>query len=116
VTIHLVLSARTRGIVGATELKWMKPTAYLVNTSRGPLVDEDVLIEALKNRTIAGAALDVYNTEPLPESHPFRSLENVLATPHIGFVSMEGYKIFYRGVVEDIAAWLGGNPVRVMND
>jgi len=116
VTIHLVLSARTRGIVGATEVRWMKPTAYLVNTSRGPLVDEDALIEALKNRTIAGAALDVYNTEPLPESHPFRSLDNVLATPHIGFVSMEGYRIFYRGVVEDIAAWLSGNPVRVMND
>ena len=115
VTLHLVLSPRTKAIVGAAELKLMKPSAYLVNTSRGPLVDEEALIEALKSHTIAGAALDVYDTEPLPESHPFRSLENVLATPHIGFVTQEGYKIFYRGIVEDIAAWLDGNPLRVMN-
>lgn len=115
VTLHLVLSSRTKGIVGATELNWMKPTAYLVNTSRGPLVDESALIEALRSRTIAGAALDVYDVEPLPKSHPFRSLENVLATPHVGFVSEAGYRVFYSGVVEDIAAWLGGSPIRVMN-
>ena len=115
VTIHLVLSPRTKAVVGAAELKLMKPSAYLVNTSRGPLVDEEALVEALKSRTISGAALDVYDAEPLPESHPFRSLENVLATPHIGFVTRECYKIFYRGIVEDIAAWLDGNPIRVMN-
>jgi len=115
VTLHLVLSPRTKGIVGATELNWMKATAYLVNTSRGPLIDEGALIEALRNRTIAGAALDVYDTEPLPESHPFRSLDNVLAVPHIGFVSQAGYRVFYQGVVEDIGSWLNGNPIRVLN-
>ncbi|MGC2332549.1 MAG: NAD(P)-dependent oxidoreductase, partial [Candidatus Acidiferrales bacterium] len=115
VTLHLVLSTRTRGIVGATEFDWMKPTAYLINTSRGPLVDEGALIEALRNRAIAGAALDVYDTEPLPKSHPFRLLDNVLATPHVGFVSEAGYRVFYHGVVEDIAAWLSGSPIRVMN-
>jgi len=115
VTLHLVLSPRTKAVVGAAELKLMKPSAYLVNTSRGPLVDEEALIEALKSRTISGAALDVYDAEPLPESHPFRSLKNVLATPHIGFVTQEVYKIFYRGIVEDIAAWLDDNPIRVIN-
>jgi phosphoglycerate dehydrogenase-like enzyme len=113
VTIHLVLSRRTEGIIGASELGLMKPTAYLVNTSRGPLVDENALINVLKDRAIAGAALDVYNTEPLPESHPLRSLDNVLATPHIGFVTEETYKIFYRDTVENITAWLNGKPVRV---
>lgn len=115
VTIHLVLSARTRGIVGAQELQLMKPTSYLVNTSRGPIVEEGALITALRNRTIAGAALDVYDIEPLPESHPFRTLENVLATPHVGFVSKKVYEVFYRDTVEDIVAWLDGKPVRVMN-
>jgi phosphoglycerate dehydrogenase-like enzyme len=113
VTIHLVLSPRTRGIVGAPELGLMKPTAYLVNTSRGPLVDEDALIGALKSGAIAGAALDVYDREPLPESHPFRSLDRLLATPHIGFVSKETYRVFYGDTVENIAAWLNGTPVRV---
>ena len=113
VTVHLVLSRRTEGIIGASELNLMKPSAYLVNTSRGPLVDENALINALKSRTIAGAALDVYNIEPLPESHPFRSLDNVLATPHIGFVTEDTYKIFYRDTVENITAWLSGKPVRV---
>ena len=114
-TVHLVLSARTRGIVGAPELQLMKPGAYLINTSRGPLVNESALIATLKNRRIAGAALDVYDSEPLPESHPFRSLDNVLATPHIGFVTQETYKTFYRETVENIAAWLSGTPVRVMS-
>jgi phosphoglycerate dehydrogenase-like enzyme len=113
VTIHLVLSPRSKGIVGAPELGLMKPTAFLVNTSRGPLVDENALIDALKNRSIAGAALDVYDTEPLPTSHPFRTLDRLLATPHIGFVTNETYKIFYRDTVENIAGWLSGAPVRV---
>ncbi len=113
VTIHLVLSPRSKGIVGAAELTLMKPTAFLVNTSRGPLVDESALIHALQNRTIAGAALDVYDVEPLPESHPFRSLDRLLVTPHVGFVTIETYKIFYQDTVENIAAWLSGRPVRV---
>jgi phosphoglycerate dehydrogenase-like enzyme len=113
VSVHLVLSRRTKGIVGATEVGLMKPTAYLINTSRGPLVDENALINALQNRAIAGAALDVYDIEPLPESHPFRSLDRLLVTPHIGFVTNETYKIFYRDTVENIAAWLSGTPMRV---
>lgn len=113
VTIHLVLSARTKGIIGAAELGWMKPTAYFVNTSRGPLVDEAALLSALKSRSIAGAALDVYDVEPLPLSHPFRSLDRLLVTPHIGFVTNETYRIFYGDTVENIAAWLGGTPIRV---
>jgi phosphoglycerate dehydrogenase-like enzyme len=113
VSIHLVLSRRTIGIVGATELGLMKPTAYFVNTSRGPLVDESALINALKNRTIGGAALDVYDTEPLAASHPFRSLDRLLVTPHIGFVTEKTYKIFYHDTVENIAAWLNGTPMRV---
>jgi phosphoglycerate dehydrogenase-like enzyme len=113
VTIHLVLSARTKGIIGATELGWMKPTAYFVNTSRGPLVDEVALLSALKSRSIAGAALDVYDIEPLPPSHPFRSVDRLLVTPHIGFVTLETYRIFYGDTVENIAAWLGGTPIRV---
>ncbi len=115
VTIHLALSDRTIGIVGAHELRLMKPTAYLVNTSRGPLVAEEALVNALRNRTIAGAALDVYGMEPLPETHPFRSLDNVLATPHIGFVTRDTYETYYRDMVEDIIAWLDGNPVRVLS-
>lgn len=114
VTIHLVLGARTRGIVGGREIGLMKPTAYLVNTSRGPLVDEAALVDALVNRRIAGAALDVFDVEPLPAAHPLRTLGNVLATPHIGFVTRETYEIFYRDTVENIAAWMGGNPIRVM--
>ena len=113
VTIHLVLSPRTKGIIGAAEFGWMKPTAYFVNTSRGPLVDEEALLSALKSRSIAGAALDVYDIEPLPPSHPFRSLDRLLVTPHIGFVTNETYRIFYGDTVENIAAWLGGKPIRV---
>jgi phosphoglycerate dehydrogenase-like enzyme len=113
VTIHLVLSGRSRGIVTGREIGLMKPTAYLINTSRGPLVDEKALVDALGNRRIAGAALDVFDTEPLPPDHPFRTLDNVLATPHIGFVTRETYAIFYRDTVENILAWMGGNPIRV---
>jgi phosphoglycerate dehydrogenase-like enzyme len=114
VTIHLILSHRTRAIIGAPELKLMKATAYLVNTSRGPLVDENALIDVLKSHAIAGAGLDVFDVEPLPELHPFRSLENVIATGHIGFVTRESYQKFYGDTVENILAWLNGKPVRVM--
>ena len=105
-TIHLVLSGRTRGLVGAAELALMKPTARLINTSRGPIVDEQALIRALRNKQIAGAAIDVFDIEPLPASHPFRTLDNVLATPHIGYVSQELYRTFYEDSVSNIRKWL----------
>jgi phosphoglycerate dehydrogenase-like enzyme len=105
-TIHLILSARTRGLVGAAELALMKPTARLVNTSRGPIVNEQALIEALRTRAIAGAAVDVFDTEPLPQKHPFRSLENLLATPHIGFVAEDLYRTFYSDAAAAIGAWI----------
>jgi len=105
-TIHLVLSSRTRGVVGAAELAKMKPSALLVNASRGPIVDEQALISALKKRQIAGAAVDVFDAEPLPASHPFRTLDNVLATPHIGYVSRGLYKTFYQDTVSNIRMWL----------
>ncbi len=105
-TIHLVLSSRTRGLVGAAELGKMKPTARLINTSRGPIVDEQALISVLEKRQIAGAALDVFDIEPLPTAHPFRTLDNVLATPHIGYVSHGLYKTFYEDVVSNIRKWL----------
>ena len=106
VTIHLILSQRTRGLVGAAELAFMKPTARLVNTSRGPIVDEQALIEMLRARAIAGAAVDVFDTEPLPAKHPFRSLENLLATPHIGFVAEDLYRTFYGDAAAAIGAWI----------
>jgi phosphoglycerate dehydrogenase-like enzyme len=105
-TIHLVLSPRTRGLVGAAELAAMKPSARLVNTSRGPIVQEAALIEALRQCKIAGAAIDVFDVEPLPSDHPYRSLENALATPHIGYVSRELFRTFYGDTVRNIAAWL----------
>jgi phosphoglycerate dehydrogenase-like enzyme len=106
ITIHLILSERTRGLVGAAELALMKPTARLINTSRGPIVNEHALIKALRARTIAGAAVDVFDTEPLPAKHPFRSLENLLATPHIGFVAEDLYRTFYGDAAAAIAAWI----------
>lgn len=109
VTIHLVLSRRTTGLIGAAELALMKPTARLVNTSRGPIVDGPALIEALRAHSIAGAALDVFDTEPLPADHPFRTLDNVLATPHIGYVTEELYRTFYGDASAGIAAWLEAN-------
>ena len=112
VTVHLVLGERTRGLVGAPEFALMKPSAYFVNTSRGPIVDEAAMIDALRSKRIAGAAVDVFNVEPLPPEHPLRSLPNTLITPHLGYVTEEGYDIFYRDAVEDILAWLGGSPVR----
>jgi phosphoglycerate dehydrogenase-like enzyme len=106
VTIHLVLSPRTKGLVGAAELQAMKPSARLINTSRGPIVDEPALIEVLRERRIDGAALDVFNIEPLPADHPFRSLDNVLATPHIGYVARDLYRTFYGDTVKNITRWL----------
>lgn len=105
-TIHLVLVDATRGLVGANELAQMKPTSWLVNTSRGPIVDQGALIQALKEKRLAGAALDVFNVEPLPEDHPFRTLDNVLATPHLGYVSREQYEGYYSDTVQNIATWL----------
>jgi phosphoglycerate dehydrogenase-like enzyme len=109
-TIHLVLSTRTKGLVGAAELQAMKPSARLINTSRGPIVDEPALIEVLRDRRIAGAALDVFDIEPLLADHPFRSLDNVLATPHIGYVARELYRTFYCDSVENITRWLVQQP------
>jgi phosphoglycerate dehydrogenase-like enzyme len=109
VTVHLVLSGRTRGVIGAPELALMKPTARLINSSRGPIVDQAALIKALQGRTIAGAAVDVFDTEPLPADHPFRTLDNLLATPHIGYVTEELYRIFYGDAAASIAAWLEAN-------
>jgi phosphoglycerate dehydrogenase-like enzyme len=106
VSIHLVLSGRTRGLIGATELQLMKPTARLVNTSRGPIIVESALIEALANGRIACAAIDVFDVEPLPPEHPYRRLDRVLATPHIGYVSRGLYERFYRDTVANIVAWL----------
>jgi phosphoglycerate dehydrogenase-like enzyme len=114
ICIHLKLGGRTRGLVGARELGLMKNTAWLVNTSRGPIVDEPALIAALQERRIAGAALDVFDEEPLPQNHPFRYLPNVLATPHIGYVSEKTYRGAFPDAVEDIRAWLDGKPVRVL--
>jgi phosphoglycerate dehydrogenase-like enzyme len=114
VTIHLVLSPRSKGLIGAPEFALMKKSAYLINTSRGPIVDETAMIDALTNKTIAGAALDVYDTEPLPKRHPLRSLPNVLLTPHLGYVTQNNYRLFYGQTVEAIRAWLDGKPIRVI--
>ena len=114
-TIHLVLSERTRGLLGAADLRRMKPTAYLVNTSRGPIVEEAALVEALRTRRIAGAALDVYDREPLPADHPLRRLDNVVLTPHLGYVLDENYRIVYRQAAENIRAFMDGKKLRVIN-
>jgi phosphoglycerate dehydrogenase-like enzyme len=109
VTVHLVLSGRTRGLIGVPEFALMKPTARFVNTSRGPIVDEAALIEALQARRIAGAAVDVFDVEPLPPDHPFRKLDNVLATPHLGYVTEDLYRTFYADAAANIATWLEAN-------
>jgi phosphoglycerate dehydrogenase-like enzyme len=106
VSIHLILSKRTRGLVGAADLALMKATSWLINTSRGPIVDERALIDALTSRVIAGAALDVYDVEPLPADHPFRTLDNVLATPHIGYVGEDLYRTFFTDAAASISKWL----------
>ena len=114
ITLHLTLNAQSRGLIGEREFGLMRPGAILVNTSRGPIVDERALIDALRGRRIAGAGIDVYDVEPLPDDHPFRSLDNLVATPHLGYVTEESYRVYYGQAVEDIAAWMGGNPVRVL--
>ena len=114
VTIHLVLSDRSRGLVGAKELGLMKKSAYLINTSRGPIVDEKALIAVLNSKSIAGAGLDVFDVEPLPLDHPFRKMDNVVITPHLGYVSEQNYRKYFPDIVEDIRAWLDGKPVRVI--
>lgn len=113
-TVHLVLSDRSRGLVDAQALGWMKPGARLVNTARGPIVDEQALVQALESGRLAGAALDVFADEPLPLDHPFRRLPNVLATPHVGYVSEQNYRQFYGQMIEDIQAWASGAPIRVL--
>ncbi|WP_085604032.1 MULTISPECIES: D-2-hydroxyacid dehydrogenase family protein [unclassified Pseudomonas] len=114
-SVHLVLSDRSRGLVDAQALEWMKPTALLVNTARGPIVDEAALIKALQKQRLGGAALDVFDQEPLPALHPFRTLDNVLATPHVGYVSRQNYELFFSQMIEDIQAWSAGEPIRLLN-
>jgi phosphoglycerate dehydrogenase-like enzyme len=115
VSIHLVLSDRTRGLVGAPELALMKPSSYLVNISRGPIVDEAALVDVLQRRAIAGAALDVFEVEPLPKDHPLLQLDNTLICPHLGYVTDDSYHAMYAGVIEDIRAFASGEPVRMIN-
>jgi phosphoglycerate dehydrogenase-like enzyme len=110
ITVHLILSDRSRGLFGAEELALMKPTAYMVNTARGPIIDEDALAVALENGTIAGAGIDVFSVEPLPADHPFRKLENIIVTPHLGYVSDQNYESYFGGYVEAIQAFLAGAP------
>ncbi|MEY8016292.1 D-2-hydroxyacid dehydrogenase family protein [Mycobacterium servetii] len=115
VSVHLVLSERTRGLVGGPELGSMKPQAYLINTSRGPIVDEAALLAALESGRIAGAGLDVYDTEPLPADHPLRRLPNVTLSPHLGYATREMLGAFYADTVEAVVAWLDGAPIRIAN-
>jgi phosphoglycerate dehydrogenase-like enzyme len=114
VSIHLVLSERTRGLLGARELDLLKPGALLVNTSRGPIIEERALIDALESGRLGGAALDVFDTEPLPADHPLRRLPNTVLTPHLGYVTEETYRIFYGEAVEDILAFRANQPIRVL--
>ncbi len=114
ITIHLQLSDRSRGLVGARELGLMKKTAYVINTSRGPIIDEAALIAALKEKRIGGAGLDVFDVEPLPLDHPFRKLDNTVITPHLGYVSRQNYETYFPDIVGNIRAWLDGKPVRVL--
>ena len=114
VTVHVQLSARTKGLIGAAELAMMKPTAFFLNTSRGPVADEKAIEAALRANKIAGAAIDTYNDEPLALDHPFRKLDNIVITPHLGYVTAENYKRFYGQMVENIRAWLDGKPIRVI--
>ena len=114
-SINVQLSDRTRGLVGACELGLMKPTAYLINTARGPIVDEAALVQALQSGTIAGAGLDVFDEEPLPIDHPFKSLDNTILVPHIGYVTEDQYRVRYGETVEDVAGYLRGAPIRILN-
>jgi D-3-phosphoglycerate dehydrogenase len=112
VTIHIPLNNGSRGMIGADQLALMKPTSFLINTSRGPIIDEAALVDALERKRIAGAGLDVFSTEPLPADHRLRKLGNLVATPHIGYVTEANYRVFYRDIVDDIAGWLKGEPRR----
>ena len=112
VTVHVVLSQRSRGLVGRDDLARMKPTAYLVNTARGPNVDEAALLETLQQRKIAGAGIDVFSVEPLPVDHPFRKLDNIVLTPHLGYVTEDSFRNHYAQMVEGIRAWMKGEPLR----
>jgi phosphoglycerate dehydrogenase-like enzyme len=114
ITLHVVLSDRTRGLIGAADMAKMKPTAYLINTSRGPVIDEEALVDAVRKGVIAGAGLDVFGIEPLPQDHPLRTLPNSVITPHLGGFVEENYRLWYGGAVENILAWLDGKPIRVM--
>jgi len=114
ITIHMPLSDASRGLVSAAEFAVMKPTAYVVNTSRGPIIDEAALLDALRHKRIAGAGLDVYDVEPLPVAHPLRSLPNTLLLPHIGYVSVDTYRTWFEQVVQDIVAYANGTPIRVL--
>lgn len=114
VSLHLILSQRTRGIISAADLALMKPSAFLINTSRAGLVDEPALVAALKEKRIAGAALDVYEHEPLPAGAPILSAPNTLLTPHLGYATRETYEIYFPQAVEDVEAWLAGKPTRVL--
>jgi len=115
ITIHVVLSGRTRGLVGAAELALMKPTAFLINTSRGPIIDQAALLSALQQHKIAGAGLDVFDVEPLPLDHAFRKMDNVVITPHLGYVSEQNYRRYFADAVDDIRGFLDGKPVRVLS-
>lgn len=115
ISVHLVLGPRSRGLIGAAELARMKPTAFLVNTSREPIVDETALIAALRERRIAGAALDVFEPEPLPANHPLLALDNTVITPHLGYVTEEGYRLLYGQAVENIRAFIAGTALRPLN-
>jgi D-3-phosphoglycerate dehydrogenase len=114
VTLHVQLSPRTEGLIGTAEIALMKPDAYLINTSRGQVVDEAALLSALRDKKIAGAAVDVYDVEPLPLDHPFRKLDNAVTTPHLGYATLDNYKFFYPRMVADIRAWLDGTPINRM--
>jgi D-3-phosphoglycerate dehydrogenase len=114
ITVHLQLSPRTRGLIGAQDLGLMKPTAYFINTSRGPIVEEAALLDALRNKRIAGAGLDVYDVEPLPLDHPLRKMDNAVITPHLGYVTEDNYRHFYGQMVENIEGFLAGKPLRVI--
>ena len=115
ISIHTVLSDRTRGLIGTNEFKLMKGSAFLINTSRGPIVDEEELLAALKSREIAGAGIDVFSNEPLDSNHELMQLNNVVITPHIGYVTKETYKVFYSDTVDCINRYFYGKPVRVLN-
>jgi D-3-phosphoglycerate dehydrogenase len=114
ITIHVVLSQRSRGLVGAKEIALMKPSAYIINTSRGPIIDEAAMLAALRDKKIGGAGLDTFDVEPLPVDHPLRKLDNVVLTPHLGYVATQNYRAYFAGVVDDIRAFIDGKPVRVM--